>query len=135
MKIQLLIVVLLGLALNAAGTGASTTDISGTWKCSIDRPAANGGPITATFVFKQAGEKLTGTFTDSVIRREEPLTGTLKGDKAVFSYELKPPGDVKVKKPGLIVTFNGTLETQAKMSGSIGSPYCAAGCKWTATKK
>ena len=60
MRFQLLTIVLLGLSLGTAGAGASVTDISGTWDCSVN---LEGGPqnVKNTLVFKQQGEKLTGT--------------------------------------------------------------------------
>jgi hypothetical protein len=133
MKHQLLIVVLLTLALGTAGAGVGATNISGAWTCTIDQKDED-GPMTVTFVFKQEGEKLTGAYSDAM-RRDLPITGTVKGDKVVFNYEAKPPAGVK--KPGLIVSFTGTIESPTRITGTlpIGSPYCAGGCKWTATRK
>jgi len=139
MKSQLLILCLLGLSLGTTGGWAGAANISGTWACTIDRPEGNGGPINVTFVFKQQGEKLTGTYSGlgpRGPRDEEKVTGTVKGDKAVFGYELKLPDNIKKPgKPSLTVTFTGAIESSTKMTGTVGSPYCAEGCKWTATKK
>jgi hypothetical protein len=133
MKYQLLIVVLLGLSLAPAGAVALAPNISGTWACSIDRPEANGGPINVTFVFKQNGENLTGTYSGFGPHREEKITGTVKEDKVVFGWEMKgPPG---LKKPPIQITFTGAIESPTRITGSIGSPFCGAGCKWNATKK
>ena len=133
MNHQLLIAVLLSLTLGTAGGGAS--NISGTWACTIDQKDED-GPMKVTFVFKQEGEKLTGAYSDA-IRRDLPITGTVKGDKVVFSYEARPPAGVKKPGGGLVVTFTGAIESATRITGTlpIGSPYCAAGCKWTATKK
>ncbi len=132
MKHQLLIVILLSLALGTAGAGAA--NISGTWTCTIDQKDDD-GPMKVTFVFKQEGGKLTGAYTDA-IRRDLPITGAVKGNKVEFSYELKPPAGVKKPGGGLIVSFIGTIESQTRITGTLptGSPYCAGGCKWTATK-
>jgi len=131
MKHQVLIIVLFSLALGTAWAGAA--NISGAWKCTIDQKDED-GPMTVTFVFKQEGEKLTGAYSDAM-RRDLPITGAVKGDKVVFSYEAKPPAGVK--KPGLIVSFTGTIESPTRITGTlpVGSPYCASGCKWTATRK
>lgn len=51
----------------------------------------------------------------------------------VFSYEAKPPAEVK--KAGLTVTFAGTLVSPTKISGVIGSPYCNGERKWTVTRQ
>jgi len=132
MMYQLLIIVLLGLSLAPVGAGAGATNISGTWACSIDRPEAKGGPINVTFVFKQDGEKLTGTFSGFGPIREEKVTGTVEGDKVTFGWELKVPPEQK--KSSLQVAFTGAIESPTKMTGDVGRPYCD-GCKWTATKK
>jgi hypothetical protein len=133
MKHQLLIIVLLSLAVGTAGGGAS--NISGTWDCSIDQKDED-GPMSVTFVFKQEGETLTGAYSDAA-RRNLPITGTVKGNKVTFSYEAKPPAGVKKPGGGLVVTFTGAIESPTRITGTlpVGSPYCSAGCEWTATKK
>ena len=134
MKYQLLIVVLLSLALGATGGRGGATDISGTWKGAIDRPGNSYGPLDITFIVKQEGEKLSGSYSQGDKKGEQQkITGTVKGNKVVFSYELTPPSDVK--KPGLTVTFSGALESPTKITGVIGSPYCNGECKWALTKQ
>ena len=134
MKYQLLIVVLLGLLLGTKGGHASATDISGTWKGAIDRPGNSYGPLEIAFIIKQEGEKLNGAFSAANNKGElQKITGTVKGDKVVFSWELKPPPEIK--KPGFTVVFNGTLVSPAKIAGVIRNPYCDGECKWTVTKQ
>src|SRR5262245_12909338 len=134
MKYQLLIIFLLGLSLAPGVAGSAAADISGTWKGAIDRPGNSNGPLDITFIIKQESEKLTGTYRYGN-RKGEPqkITGTVKGNKVTFSYEDKPPSEIK--KPGLTVTFNGTLESPTKITGVIGTPYCDGECKWTVTKQ
>jgi hypothetical protein len=124
MKYQLLIVLLLGLALRTTGAGA--TDISGTWTLAftpVDKP------INTTFVFKQQGEKLSGTYSGPF--GEHQVSGTVKGDKVVFGFEVTIPGS----KGSATATFTGTIESPTKMTGTVGNPFCGnEGCKWTATK-
>jgi len=129
MKHQLLIVVLLSLALGTTGAGAA--NISGTWVCSVDRASEKGGPFNVTFVFNQEGERLTGTFYGFGPIGEQKVTGAVKGDKVVFGFDLKGPGN----KGAFTATFNGTIESPTKMTGTVGSPFCGAGCKWAAAKK
>ena len=126
MKYQLLIVLLLGLALGPVDTWASASDLTGTW--ALEYMGRN-GPITLTFVFKQAGEKLTGTYSGPF--GEHPVTGTVKGEKSVFGFDLQSPGN----NGSFTVTFKGTIESPTKMTGTVGSPFCGTECKWTATKK
>ena len=132
MKYQLLIVVLLGLSLGTTGARAGATDISGTWACSIDRPGNSAGPLELKFVLKQEGEKITGAYIGP-LKDEKKVTGTVKADKVVSSYEDNPPPEIK--KPGLVVTFNGKLVSPTKITGVIGTPFCSGECKWTATRQ
>src|SRR5262245_60245952 len=102
MKYQLLIVVLLGLSLGTASAEASATDISGTWAFSV---SLDGGPqnFPLTFVFKQTGEKLTGTQSGGT--GEPTITGTVKGNKVVINVEGKNRGGDPYKN-----TYTGTIE-------------------------
>jgi hypothetical protein len=133
MKYQLLIIVLLGLSLAPAGAGSAAADISGTWKGAIDRPGNSYGPLDIRFIIKQEGEKLSGIYSDGTKIGPQKITGTVKGNKMAFSWELKPPADSK--KPGLTVTFSGTIESPNKITGTIGNPYCDGECKWAVTKR
>jgi hypothetical protein len=125
MKYQLLIVLLLGLALGTAGAGAP--NISGTWAFAVGTGESK--PFNVTFAFKQEGEKLSGTYYD-VKGGEHPVTGTVKGDQAVFSYELS------AGKQSMTVRYTGTIASPTKMTGSV--EWIGGGVppgKWTATKK
>src|SRR5262245_16439816 len=134
MKYQLLIIVLLVLSLAPGAAGSAAADISGTWKGAIDRPGNSYGPLDITFIIKQEGEKLSGSYSQGDRKGEQQkITGTVKGNKVVFSYELKPPADSK--KPGLTVTFNGTIESPNRITGAIGNPYCDGECKWAVTRQ
>ncbi|MGH9855774.1 MAG: hypothetical protein ACREBD_38560 [Blastocatellia bacterium] len=127
MKYQLLIVILLGLSLGTAGAGASATDISGTWAFSVSMEDP-GGPqnVSSTFVFKQEGEKLTGSQSGG--SGENKVTGTVKGNKVTFNVEGKNRSGEPYKTP-----FTGTIESPAKMSGAV--EFVKGPGKWTATKK
>src|SRR5262245_8160915 len=133
MKYQLLIIFLLGLSLAPGVAGSAAADISGTRKGAIDRPGNSYGPLDITFIIKQEGEKLSGTYSDGTKIGPQKITGTVKGNKTALSWELNPPADSK--KPGLTVTFNGTVESPTKITGVIGTPYCHGECKWTVTKQ
>lgn len=97
---KLLIVSLLSVAAFAA-------DITGTWKATVETDAGSGTP---TFVFKQDGENLTGTYSGQL--GEAKLTGTIKGNKVDWSFEASA-GDTKAK-----ITYSGTLESGTKMKGT-----------------
>lgn len=112
---------LLALVLFAAAAFAA--DISGTWKFSVETDAGSGTP---TFVFKQDGEKLTGSYSGQL--GEAKITGTVKGDTVQWSFEVSP-GDAVVK-----VTYHGTLEGDSKMKGTAELGSLGTG-KFTAEKQ
>jgi len=121
----LLIVLLIGLALETVGAGA--TNISGTWSFAVDNGESK--PINVTFTFKQEGEKLSGAYSGGL--GEHPVTGTVKGDKVAFSFDVAYPD-----KPSMKVRYTGTMESPTRMTGSVewiggGGPPG----KWIATKK
>jgi hypothetical protein len=131
MKSQLLLLFLLGLSLVTAGSGAArATDISGTWGITVERTAEHGGTFNDTLVFKQEGEKLSGTHSGS--RGEHKFSGTVKGNKVEFTWDNPPT--VGPKQP-ITVTFMGTLESPTKMTGTVVAFCREEKCKWTATRK
>src|SRR5690348_13368527 len=73
LRITLPAIVLAGVALAA--------DITGTWDFQVKTPQRNGTPV---FVFKQEGEKLSGTYSGQLGKTD--LTGTVKGDQVEFSF-------------------------------------------------
>ena len=77
----LLIVMLAGMA--CAPLLAVDHDISGAWEFNVETAAGSGSP---SFVFTQAGEKLTGTY--SGLFGKADLTGTVKGDQIDFKFNL-----------------------------------------------
>jgi hypothetical protein len=127
MRYQLLIVLLLGLLFVSADARSGATNITGTWD--LVYLGREGKPVKLKFVFKQTGEKLTGTHSGPF--GTHPVTGTVKGDKALFGFDLKSPGS----DTAFTVKFDGKIESATKLTGTVGDPFCAAGCKWTATKK
>ena len=126
MKNHLIAILVIGLiaSFGAARPRAAAIDISGTWVLSVD--LEDGGHGDPTFVFKQEGEKITGTYSGPL--GEQKVTGTVKGDKAVFGFEASRDGET------IKATYNGTIESPAKMSGTIAFNDVARG-KWTGTKK
>jgi hypothetical protein len=127
MRKHLPLTFLLGLIMALSFTSvmtAAATDISGTWNFSVD--LAGGGHGDPTFVFKQEGEKLTGTYNGPL--GDQKVTGTLNGDKAVFGFEFTNDGQT-VK-----ATYTGKVESPTKMTGTVQFGGEEQG-KWTATKK
>lgn len=83
---------------------AFAADVTGTWKAEVKTDAGSGSP---TFVLKQDGEKITGTYSGQL--GEAKLTGTIKGTDISFRFDV-----------GAAVIYEGRLDaTGTKMSGSV----------------
>ena len=97
LRIALPAIVLAGAALAA--------DITGTWDFQVKTPQRNGTPV---FVFKQEGEKLTGTYSGQLGKTN--LSGTVKGDQVEFSFGSPRLG---------MAHYKGTVESPTHMSGDV----------------
>lgn len=102
------------------GVALSAADISGTWSADVTLDAGNG---TATFVFKQSGEKLTGTYTGIV--GTAAITGTVKGSDVEWSFENEQAGKI---------SYKGKLDASGKIVGTVEYGQLGSG-KFTAQKK
>jgi hypothetical protein len=112
---------LLGLALFSIA--ALAADVTGTWNAAVETDAGTGTP---TFVFKQTGEQLTGTYSGAL--GEAKVTGTVKGNQVTWTFDAAPGGDT------IKVTYTGTLEGDNKMKGTVELGSLGKGT-FTATKK
>jgi hypothetical protein len=110
------------LALSVFLGSLMAADVSGNWQAQAETSAGSGSP---SFVFKQDGEKLTGTYSGAL--GDAQLTGTVKGDAIEFSFEVSPQGD-KIK-----VSYQGTIKGPKAMAGRLNIPGLGEGT-WTATK-
>ena len=97
---------LLALALFAVTAFAS--DVTGTWNAQVETGAGNGTP---TFVLKQDGDRITGSYSGAL--GEADVKGTVKGDKVEFSFKVSPQGDE------IEVVYTGTLDGDKKMKGTV----------------
>ncbi len=59
-------------------------DVSGTWNANVETVYGNRKPV---FVFKQSGEKLSGTYNDALGSTE--VSGTVKGEDVVIEFEVQ----------------------------------------------
>jgi hypothetical protein len=109
MTVRLLTVCLLGLSAIAASARPPAADISGTWAFTVHLP---NGDFASTFVFKQAGEKLSGTYSGPLGPAD--VTGTVKGDQAVFGFT----GKNNQGEP-FTVDYIGKIVSAAKMTGTV----------------
>jgi hypothetical protein len=83
----------------------AAADISGTWSAAVKLDAGSG---TATFVFKQAGDALTGTY--SGVLGSANVTGTMKGDQVEWSFQNADAGKIVYKGTLEGATIKGTVE-------------------------
>jgi hypothetical protein len=79
--------------------GAQATNVTGNWKLTIETPNGSGNPSA---VFKQEGEKLTGTYKGRF--GDVPLEGTVKGKDIKFSFKVNAQGQE------VVVEYTGTVD-------------------------
>jgi hypothetical protein len=111
------------LTLYLLSASAFAHDISGKWDFTVQLDAGSGTP---SFVFKQIGEKLTGSYNGLLGSAE--LTGTVKGDAIEFSFQATLQ-DQKGK-----VVYKGTIASATQMKGEVDYAGLGKGT-WTATRK
>ena len=87
---------------------AFAADLSGTWNFNVETDAGSGNP---TFVLKQTGGQLTGTYAGAL--GEAKVTGTVDGNKVEIRFEVSPSGDA------IQVVYSGTLEGANKIKGTV----------------
>jgi hypothetical protein len=98
-------------------------DISGKWTFQVETQLGSGSP---TFVFKQSGEKLTGTYNGTFGTAE--LTGKVTGDDIEFFFEAMIQ-DQKAK-----IVYKGKIESPGTMKGTVDFSGLGSG-SWTGTKQ
>ena len=95
-------------------------DLSGTWSASVVLDAGSG---TATFVFKQTGDQLSGTYNGAL--GDAKVTGTVNGNKVQWGFENSDAGKV---------SYTGTLEGEKTIKGTVEYGQLGKGT-FTAEKK
>jgi hypothetical protein len=108
------------LALVFLGLTLLGADLTGTWSAAVTLDAGSG---TATFVFKQTGEQLTGTYSGAV--GSANVTGTVKGSDVEWSFDAGDAGKV---------SYKGALDASGKITGTVQYGQLGAG-KFTAEKQ
>jgi hypothetical protein len=110
---------------------AASADITGTWEVTIHYPPPVGDYV-ATYVLKQAGEKVTGSYHG--MYGPADVTGNIRSADVVLSVTVH----------GSTARFSGRVSSAAKMSGTVtfaldNSSLPTAGegtaTKWSAVKK
>ena len=97
---------LVALCLTLLSLTLTAADLSGTWSADVTLDAGSG---TATFVFKQSGDNLKGTY--SGVAGTANVTGTVKGSDVEWSFEGGEAGKISYKgKVGADGKITGTVE-------------------------
>lgn len=110
MKASLFTLFLL-LAFLFSSQAQSKIDVSGTWIVDVQTDMGSGTP---TFVLKQDGEKITGTYSGTL--GEAPVTGTLKGNVLHLEFSIE----------GNRITYDGTA-SPTEISGKVNLADMAMG--------
>ena len=106
-------------ALLACASTMLAADVTGTWSADVVLDAGSG---TATFVLKQEGTALSGTYTGAL--GEAKVTGSINGDDVTWSFESPDAGKV---------VYKGKLDG-GKIKGTVEYGELGKG-NFTATKK
>src|SRR5437764_7256867 len=80
-------------------TALFAADLTGTWNATVKLGDQQGTP---TFVLKQDGDQLTGTYSGAL--GEAPIKGTVKGDEITIDFDAS----------GAAVHYQGKVDTRAK---------------------
>lgn len=100
---------------------AFAIDVSGTWNAKVQLSTGQSG--SPTFVLKQDGEKLTGTYSGAF--GDAPIKGTIKGNDITLDFEAS----------GAQIHYAGKVDNEGKkMEGTVDYGGQASGT-FTATKK
>jgi hypothetical protein len=92
-------------------------DVTGTWNAKVDLGGQGGSP---TFVLKQDGEKLTGTYQGAL--GDAQITGTIKGTKVSFDFSVQ---DNKVHYEGTLNAAGNQIEGTCDYAGQASGTFKA----------
>ena len=98
-------------------------DVAGKWTMTLQMEI---GTATPALVLKQAGEKLTGTYTGRY--GEYQLTGTLKGKVIEFGFSMAAEGTQ------VTMAFKGEVAADAQTIKGDGSIEGLGDITWTAAR-
>ena len=102
------------LAVVLLGVAAVAADLSGTWSADVVLDAGSG---TATFVLKQQGTALSGTYSGAL--GEAKVSGSVKGDEVEWSFESPDAGKIVYKGKIEGEKIKGTVEYGELGKGSF----------------
>jgi hypothetical protein len=96
---RMFVAMLAATALLSAAAFAADVNIAGEWDMAVETQAGSGTPH---FSIKQDGSTLSGTYKGQL--GEAPITGTIKGNEATWSFKVSAQG------MDLTVTYSGTVD-------------------------
>jgi hypothetical protein len=99
------------LIIEFSANAQNAANVSGTWTMEVQTDAGSGSP---TFVLKQEGEKITGTYTGQL--GESAVTGSLKGNVIHLEFNIQ----------GNLITYDGTASS-TEMEGKVNLAEMATG--------
>jgi len=91
-----------------AAAALLAADVTGTWTFAVQTSAGSGSP---TFVLKQDGEALGGTYSGAL--GEAKVTGTVKGNDVYITFTVDAGGDTAK------VEYTGVLDGDKKIKGKV----------------
>jgi hypothetical protein len=118
-------IVICGLLSIDLPASAVPADITGTWEVTIHYPPPD-GDYRATYVLKQDGEKVTGTYHG--LHGPADVTGTLKADEVTLTVTVH-------SLTAITARFSGRLISGTKMSGTVTGTSSRGTETWSAEKK
>jgi hypothetical protein len=80
-------------------------DLTGSWTAAVVLDAGSGN---ASFVFQQTGEQLSGSYSGTLGTAK--ITGTVKGDRVEWSFDLDQVGKI---------SYTATVSSATEMKGSV----------------
>jgi hypothetical protein len=86
----------------------AAADLTGSWALEVQTAAGTGNPA---FVFKQEGEKLTGTYRG--LLGEAAVTGMVRGNAVEFEFKASYEGQAIEAK------YKGVVESADSMKGTV----------------
>jgi len=110
-----------GLVFIELPASATAANITGTWEVTIHYPPPD-GDYQATYVLKQDGEKITGTYHG--MYGPADVTGTIKSSDVTLRVTVK----------GSTAHFSGKVSSATKMGGTV-TGTSDQPRKWSAEKK
>jgi hypothetical protein len=96
---RFLVAMLAAMTVFSTATLAADANVAGEWDMQVETQAGTGTPH---FSFKQEGSTITGTYKGQL--GEAPVTGTVKGNEATWTFNVSAQG------ADLTITYKGTVE-------------------------